>query len=101
MPDSATDPADKSPATHDEHSKTAAAASAARSVGRGIRTVLLIAVTVFATVFLLANSKSVEVNYLFGSAETPLFVALAVALILGALITLMAVGLRKMRRGHH
>lgn len=67
-------------------------------MGRGIKTVLLIAVSVIATVFLLSNSQTVEVNYLFGTAETPLFLALAIAMILGALIAFAVVGFSKVRR---
>jgi uncharacterized integral membrane protein len=60
--------------------------------------VLLIAITVLATIFLLSNSQSVEVNYLFGTAQTPLFVALGLAMILGVLLTLAVVGILRVRR---
>jgi uncharacterized integral membrane protein len=60
--------------------------------------VVLIAITVLATIFLLSNSQSVEVNYLFGTAQTPLFVALGLAMILGVLLTLAVVGILRMRR---
>lgn len=59
---------------------------------------LLIAITVLATIFLLSNSQSVEVNYLFGTAQTPLFVALGLAMILGVLLTLAVVGILRVRR---
>jgi uncharacterized integral membrane protein len=74
------------------------AGQAARQVGRGVRAVLLIAITVLATIFLLSNSQSVEVNYLFGTAQTPLFVALGLAMILGVLLTLAVVGILRVRR---
>lgn len=58
---------------------------------------LYVAIAVITTIFLLSNSQSVEVNYLFGSAETPLFLALGIALVLGVLLTLGAVGIWKVR----
>jgi len=62
-----------------------------------LKTLLYVVVAVITTVFLLINSQTVEVNFLFATAEVPLFVALAVALVLGVLLALGAVGMRKVR----
>lgn len=71
--------------------------SRAAGLGRGVRTVVYIAIAVITTIFLLSNSQSVEVNFIFGTAQTPLFLALGVALILGALLALGGVGIYKVR----
>jgi uncharacterized integral membrane protein len=67
------------------------------NVGRGLKTLLYVVVAVITTAFLLINSQTVEVNFLFATVEVPLFVALAVALVLGVLLALGAVGMRKVR----
>lgn len=82
------DPSDQEPSK---------ASTAVRKVGRVLRASLLVIVSVFATLFLLANTGSVEVNYIVGQAEAPLFLALALALLLGMLITLIAMGVSKLR----
>lgn len=67
------------------------------SVGRTIRTVIYVVIAVITTIFLVSNSQTVEVNYIFGTAQTPLFLALGIALILGVLLTLGAFGIWKVR----
>lgn len=74
-----------------------AKASRASTVGRTLRTVFYVLIAVLTTIFLLSNSDHVRVNYIFGSAYTPLFVALGIAMILGALLVLGAVGIWKVR----
>lgn len=76
-------------------------ASVGQSIGRSIKTLLYIVVAVVTTIFLLANTQSVEVNYIFGTVESPLFLALGIAVILGVLLTLGAVAIRKVSAKAH
>jgi uncharacterized integral membrane protein len=67
------------------------------TVLRSVRTTAWVVLAVLTTVFLLGNSQTVEVNFLLATVQTPLFVALSVALILGIVLALGAVGLRRVR----
>jgi len=57
-----------------------------RKEGRGWRFYLVAAAVVLLLIFVLQNSKSVPVEFLFTTVDTPLFFALIVAGALGAVI---------------
>jgi uncharacterized integral membrane protein len=57
-----------------------------RREGRGPRFYLLVGAAVLFAVFVIQNSQDVEVNFLFTTTDTPLFLALMIAGALGALI---------------
>jgi uncharacterized integral membrane protein len=59
---------------------------------------LLIGAAVFLLLLLALNSQSVEVNFILGSAEMPLFFALAIAAALGARVGWAA---PRIRGGRH
>ena len=59
---------------------------------------LLAAAGVFLFLILVLNSESVEVNFVLATAEMPLFVALAIAAALGALVGWAAPRLRGPRK---
>jgi uncharacterized integral membrane protein len=58
---------------------------------------LLIAAGVILLLMLLLNSEKVELHFILGSAEMPLFLALAIAAALGALVGWAAPRLRRHR----
>jgi uncharacterized integral membrane protein len=53
---------------------------------------------VAATVFVLSNTQKVRIDWVVTTTETPLIVALAIALLLGALLGSLAVRQRRRRR---
>jgi uncharacterized integral membrane protein len=57
-----------------------------RKEGRGARFYLLIAAIVLLAIFVLQNSQDVQVDFLFTTTDTPLFLALLIAGALGGLI---------------
>jgi uncharacterized integral membrane protein len=63
----------------------------------GTRRWLLIGGGVLLFLILVLNSQSVEVNFIFATAQMPLFFALAVAAALGALVGWAAPRLRRHR----
>jgi uncharacterized integral membrane protein len=67
-------------------------------LGRSLKTAAYVAVAVVATIFLLRNSQSVEVDFVFTSVEVPLFLILLVTLLVGAVLALGAHGLRQRRK---
>lgn len=57
-----------------------------RSRRESARTGGLIAVAVVTTVFAVLNLKDVEVNWIFGTFETPLIIVIVVSLLVGVLL---------------
>ena len=57
----------------------------------------MIAVAVLLLIFMALNSQKVEVNFIFGSAQMPLIIALMIAAALGALVGWAAPRLRSGR----
>ena len=53
---------------------------------RSFRWYLVIALLALAAIFVLQNTDKTSVNFLFATFETPLFFALLIAILLGALI---------------
>ena len=70
-----------------------------RKEGRGARFYLLIGASVLFAIFVLQNSQDVEVEFLFTTTDTPLFLGLLIAGALGALIGWAAPRVR--RGGRH
>jgi uncharacterized integral membrane protein len=69
-----------------------------RKEGRGLRFYLLIGAAVLLAIFVIQNSQDVEVEFLFTTTDTPLFLALVIAGALGAVIGWAA---PRVRRGGH
>jgi uncharacterized integral membrane protein len=69
-----------------------------RKEGRGWRFWLLVAAGVLFAIFVIQNSQDVEVEFLFTTTDTPLFLALLLAGGLGAVIGWAA---PRIRRGGH
>jgi uncharacterized integral membrane protein len=69
-----------------------------RKEGRGWRFYVVIAALVLLLIFVIQNSQSVPVEFLFTTIDTPLFFALIVAGALGAVIGWAA---PRVRRGGH
>lgn len=84
----------QSPEPKPEGDGAAAASSRRADIGRNVRTIAYVALAVFVTIFLLRNAQTVEVDFVFGSVEVPMFVVLIVTLLLGAVLALGAQGLR-------
>lgn len=72
--------------------------SSASDLGRSLKTAAYVAMAVVVTIFLLRNSQSVEVDFVFASVEVPLFLVLLATLILGAVLALGAQGLRHRKK---
>jgi uncharacterized integral membrane protein len=70
-----------------------------RKEGRGWRFWLLVAAGVLLAIFVIQNSQDVEVEFLFTTTDTPLFLALLLAGGLGAVIGWAAPRIR--RGGSH
>jgi uncharacterized integral membrane protein len=66
-----------------------------RKEGRGWRFWLLVAAGVLFAIFVLQNSQDVEVQFLFTTTDTPLFLALLLAGALGAVIGWAAPRIRR------
>lgn len=62
-----------------------------------LRLVLGLVCGILITLFAVLNFGEVEVNWIFGSAKTPLIIVIAVSVLFGAAIT-WALGLRRRRR---
>ena len=60
------------------------------------RTVLAVVAAAAATAFVLSNTQTVRIHWVFGTTNAPLIIALAVAILLG--IALGALGARRTRR---
>lgn len=58
-----------------------------RSRRENARTAGLIALAVVTTLFAVLNLKDVEVNWIFGTFETPLIIVIVVSLLVGVLFT--------------
>jgi uncharacterized integral membrane protein len=84
------------PATQPAHPSNGS--SRASDVGRSLKTAAYVAIAVVATIFLLRNSQSVEVDFVFTSVEVPLFLVLLATLIVGAVLALGAQGLRHRKK---
>jgi uncharacterized integral membrane protein len=69
-----------------------------RKEGRGPKFWLLVAAGVLLAIFVIQNSQDVEVEFLFTTTDTPLFLALLLAGGLGAVIGWAA---PRVRRGGH
>jgi uncharacterized integral membrane protein len=54
--------------------------------GRGVKFWLLVALAVFALIFILLNSQDVKIKFIFFTVKAPLFSALALSTILGLII---------------
>ena len=78
--------------------KPARTASSGRDAARTLKTVGYVVLAVIATIFLLRNAQSVEVDFVFASLEVPLFLVLIAALLLGAVLALGISGLRRHRK---
>lgn len=65
---------------------------------RSFKTGLYVVLAVITTIFLLRNSQSVEVDFVFASVWLPLYVVLAGALMLGAILGVGAMGMRSRRK---
>ena len=61
-------------------------AEATRKEGRGLRFYLLVGAALLLAIFVLQNTQEVEIEFLFTSTQTPLFLGLIIAGTLGALI---------------
>jgi uncharacterized integral membrane protein len=59
---------------------------APRQEGRGWRFYVIVAAVVLLLIFVIQNSQSVPVDFLFTTVDTPLFFALLIAGLLGAVI---------------
>ena len=88
----------QSPEPKPEGEGAAAASSRRADIGRNVRTIAYVALAVFVTIFLLRNAQTVEVDFVLGSVEVPMFVVLIVTLMLGAVLALGAQGLRHRRK---
>lgn len=86
------------PAPAPEPAGPAPAPKQRSDLGRSLKTAAYVAVAVVATIFLLRNSQSVEVDFVFTSVEVPLFLVLLVTLLVGAVLALGAQGLRHRRK---
>ena len=69
-----------------------------RKEGRGLKFWLLVVAGVLLTIFVIQNSQDVTVDFLFTTTDTPLFLALLLAGLLGAVIGWAA---PRVRRGGH
>jgi len=67
-----------------------------RGSGRGFKFWVLIALAVFALIFILLNSQEVKIKFIFFTVHAPLFSALALSTILGLII---GWGVARFRRG--
>ena len=67
-----------------------------RRQSRGFKFWLLVAIAVFAVVFILLNSQEVKIKFVFFTVHAPLFSALALSTILGLII---GWGVARSRRG--
>ena len=65
---------------------------------RGARFYLLVGAAILLAIFVIQNSQDVEVEFLFTTTDTPLFLALVIAGGLGAVIGCAA---PRVRRGGH
>jgi uncharacterized integral membrane protein len=69
-----------------------------RKEGRGLRFYLFVGAVILLLIFVIQNSQDVEVQFLFTTTDTPLFLALIIAGALGGLIGWAA---PRVRRGGH
>jgi uncharacterized integral membrane protein len=69
-----------------------------RSRRENARTAGLIALAVVTTLFAVLNLKDVEVNWIFGTFETPLIIVIVVALLVGILFTHFAEARHRRKR---
>jgi lipopolysaccharide assembly protein A len=71
-----------------------------RSRGRreNARTAVLIALAVVTTLFAVLNVKDVQVNWIFGTFETPLIIVIVVSLLVGILFTHFAEARHRRKR---
>lgn len=67
-----------------------------KDTSRQWRTYAAFAVAILALILIIQNSQSVEFNFYFANAETPLFFGLLIAFVLGALVGWL---LPRVRRG--
>jgi uncharacterized integral membrane protein len=51
------------------------------------RSVVLVVLAVFITLFAVLNLKKVEVNWIFGTTKTPLIIVIVASLVVGILLT--------------
>jgi len=68
-----------------------------------VRLVILGVVAAAAVAFIFQNTRNVEVSFLFLAGEAPLYVVIVISMVLGALLALIGVGLRRRakRRKRH
>ncbi len=69
-----------------------------RSRRENARTALLIVLAVVTTLFAVLNLKDVEVNWIFGTFETPLIIVIVVSLLVGVLFTHFAEARHRRKR---
>ena len=75
--------------------------SAGRTVNQMLSLLLLVFVTVMLVLFTVFNTQTVQVSLVFGEAQAPLWGALLIAALLGALITALFDAVMRVRRGRH
>jgi len=78
---------------YEEHLE-ASSASNRRILGLIIATIVVIV----AAVFIFQNTEQTDVEFLFLSGRAPLYVVIVISMVLGSLLTLIALGLRRRRR---
>jgi uncharacterized integral membrane protein len=69
-----------------------------RSRRENARTVALIVLAVVTTLFAVLNLKDVEVNWIFGTFETPLIIVIVASLLVGILLTHFAEARHRRKR---
>lgn len=70
---------------------------AKRGRGEVARLLVAVALAVLITLFAVLNTKSVEVNWIFGKSEAPLIVVIVVSLVVGVVFTLLVMRRSKSR----
>ncbi len=55
-------------------------------------------VVAIATIFIFQNTDETNVEFLFLSGRAPLYVVIVISMVLGSLLTLVALGLRRRKR---
>jgi uncharacterized integral membrane protein len=77
--------------------RDAAAVGERRSNQEKMRTGVLLALAVLATLFAVLNVKEVKVNWVFGSGHAPLIVVIVISLLAGIVLSYLAERLNRKR----
>ena len=60
--------------------------------------IVAIIIAIVAAVFIFQNTEDTNVEFLFLSGRAPLYVVIIISMVLGALLTLIVLGVRRRRR---